>query len=316
VTDRPLKLFTGNANRQLAAAIAEHLGIPLGDMTVGRFSDGEIRVQINENVRGVDAFIIQPTCTPVNETLMELLVIMDAARRASAARIVPVVPYYGYARQDKKMRPREPITAKLVADLMMAAGAQRLLCIDLHAQPIQGFFNVPVDHLMAAPILTDDLAARGLCGDRVAVVSPDVGGVAAARVFANRLNSPLVIISKRRPRPNVAEALEVIGELNVEKAVIVDDMIDTGGTVLQAADALVDRGIREVYACATHGVLSDSAVERLEESPICEVIVTDTVPVREGKKSDKIRVLSVAPLLADAIRRVHEDRSVSELFRS
>lgn len=316
MSTRPLKLFTGNANPKLAAAIADHLGLPLADMTVARFSDSETQVQINESVRGADVFIIQPTCTPVNETLMELLVIMDAMRRASASRVVPVIPYYGYARQDKKTRPREPITSKLVADLLTAAGADRMLCIDLHAGSIQGFLNVPVDHLMGAPILADHLIERGMSGDAVVVVSPDVGGVAAARVFADRLGSPLAIISKRRPRPNVCEVLEIIGELDVEKAVMIDDLIDTAGTMVEGAKSLIARGIREVCCCATHAVLSGNAVQMIEDSAIGELVVTDTVPVPQEKRTHKTTVLSVAPLLAEAIHRVHEDRSVSELFRS
>ncbi|MGQ9712121.1 MAG: ribose-phosphate diphosphokinase [Desulfotomaculales bacterium] len=309
---KKLKIFTGNANPALAAEICEYLGVPLGDSQVTRFSDGEIQVYINENVRGTDVFVIQPTCQPVNENLMELLIMIDAFRRASARRITAVVPYYGYARQDRKTRAREPITAKLVANLLTAAGARRVITMDLHAGQIQGFFDIPVDHLLAAPILAAYIRRAGL--ENAVVVSPDVGGVTRARDLAERIHAPLAVIDKRRPEPNVAEVTNVIGPVGGQTAVIVDDIIDTAGTIVKAAEALLQFGARAVYVCCTHPVLSGPAVKRLAESPVQEVIVTNTIPVGREKAIDKIKILSVAPLLGEAIIRVHEDLSVSKLF--
>ncbi|PYM76726.1 MAG: phosphoribosylpyrophosphate synthetase [Candidatus Rokuibacteriota bacterium] len=308
-----LKLFSGNANRPLAEEIAQHLRIRLGDADVSRFSDGEVYVQINENVRGEDVFVIQPTCPPVNDTLMELLVMMDALKRASARRITAVLPYYGYGRQDRKVMPRVPITAKLVADLITTAGCHRLLAVDLHAGQIQGFFNIPVDHLFAAPpVLVDYLAKKDL--QDLVLVSPDAGGVERARAIAKRLNAGLAIIDKRRDGPNVALFMYLIGDVKNKDVVVIDDMIDTAGTLIQAVEAVKREGARRVLACAVHGVLSGPALKRIEESPLEEVIITNSVPLTPGKVSPKVHVLSVAPLLAEAIRRIHDEESVSTLF--
>jgi ribose-phosphate pyrophosphokinase len=308
-----LKLFSGNANRPLAEEIAQHLRMRLGDADVSRFSDGEVYVQINENVRGEDVFVIQPTCPPVNDTLMELLVMMDALKRASARRITAVLPYYGYGRQDRKVMPRVPITAKLVADLITAAGCHRLLAVDLHAGQIQGFFNIPVDHLFAAPpVIVDYLAKKDL--QDLVLVSPDAGGVERARAIAKRLNAGLAIIDKRRDGPNVALFMYLIGDVKNKDVVVIDDMIDTAGTLIQAVEAVKREGARRVLACAVHGVLSGPALKRIEESPLEEVIITNSVPLTPGKASPKVHVLSVAPLLAEAIRRIHDEESVSTLF--
>ena len=308
-----LKLFSGNANRPLAEEIAQHLCMRLGDADVSRFSDGEVYVQINENVRGQDVFVIQPTCPPVNDTLMELLVMMDALKRASARRITAVLPYYGYGRQDRKVMPRVPITAKLVADLITAAGCHRLLAVDLHAGQIQGFFNIPVDHLFAAPpVIVDYLAKKDL--QDLVLVSPDAGGVERARAIAKRLNAGLAIIDKRRDGPNVALFMYLIGDVKNKDVVVIDDMIDTAGTLIQAVEAVKREGARRVLACAVHGVLSGPALKRIEESPLEEVIITNSVPLTPGKASPKVHVLSVAPLLAEAIRRIHDEESVSTLF--
>jgi ribose-phosphate pyrophosphokinase len=308
-----LKLFSGNANRPLAEEIAQLLRMRLGDADVSRFSDGEVYVQINENVRGQDVFVIQPTCPPVNDTLMELLVMMDAFKRASARRITAVLPYYGYGRQDRKVMPRVPITAKLVADLITAAGCHRLLAVDLHAGQIQGFFNIPVDHLFAAPpVIVDYLAKKDL--QDLVLVSPDAGGVERARAIAKRLNAGLAIIDKRRDGPNVALFMYLIGEVKNKDVVVIDDMIDTAGTLIQAVEAVKREGARRVLACAVHGVLSGPALKRIEESPLEEVIITNSVPLTPGKASPKVHVLSVAPLLAEAIRRIHDEESVSTLF--
>jgi ribose-phosphate pyrophosphokinase len=290
------------------------LGIELGKGEVGRFSDGEIRIKIDESVRGMDVFIIQPTCHPVNENLMELLLLIDAFKRASARRITAVVPYYGYGRQEKKVRPREPISAKLVADLISVAGADRVLTVDLHADQIQGFFNCPVDQLTAVPILADYFNSMGLSNGEVVVVSPDVGGVARARHFAELLGAPLAIIAKRRPEPNKAEAMEIIGDVEGKTVIMVDDIVDTGGSLLKGAEALLERGAKKIFACCTHPVLSGEAVQRIENGPIEELVVTDTIPLGE-KNSHKIKVLSIAPLLAEAIARIHNEKSVSALFR-
>ena len=308
-----LKLFSGNANRPLAEEIAQHLRIRLGDVDVSRFSDGEVYVQINENVRGEDVFVIQPTCPPVNDTLMELLVKMDALKRASARRITAVLPYYGYGRQDRKVMPRVPITAKLVADLITAAGCHRLLAVDLHAGQIQGFFNIPVDHLFAGPVVMIDYLKKKDLRDPV-LVSPDAGGVERARAIAKRLNASLAIIDKRRDGPNVALFMYLIGDVKNKDVVVIDDMIDTAGTLIQAVEAVKREGARRVLACAVHGVLSGPALKRIEESPLEEVIITNSVPLTPGKVSPKVHVLSVAPLLAEAIRRIHDEESVSTLF--
>ncbi|MCI0547500.1 MAG: ribose-phosphate pyrophosphokinase [Candidatus Rokubacteria bacterium] len=307
-----LKLFSGNANRALAEEIAQQLRLRLGDADVSRFSDGEVYVQINENVRGQDVFAIQPTCPPVNDSLMELLVMIDAFKRASARRITAVIPYYGYARQDRKVMPRVPISAKLVADLITAAGASRLLALDLHAGQIQGFFNIPVDHLFAAPVMIDYLEKKDL--HEVVLVSPDAGGVERARAIAKRLKAGLAIIDKRRDRPNVAPVMHLIGEVEGRDAVIIDDMIDTGGTLIQAAEALKREGARRILACAVHGVLSGPALERLRDSDLEEIVICNSIPLPPDKALPKIQVLSVAPLLAEAIRRIHDEESVSTLF--
>src|SRR5213594_2853849 len=300
-----LKLFTGNANRALAEEISQYLHVPVSDAEVTRFSDGEVYVQVNENVRGADVFLIQPTCPPANDTLMELLFMVDAMKRASARRITAVLPYYGYARQDRKVQPRVPISAKLVADLIVAAGAQRLLALDLHAGQIQGFFDIPVDHLFAAPVIIDNFTQRGLTD--VVVVSPDAGGVERARAIAKRLRAGLAIIDKRRDAPNVAVFMYLIGEVKDKDVIVIDDMIDTAGTLIQAVEAVRREGARRVLACAVHGVLSGPALKRIEESPLEEVIITNSVPLTPGKVSPKVHVLSVAPLLAEAIRRIHDE---------
>jgi ribose-phosphate pyrophosphokinase len=283
-------------------------------MEVGRFADGEIRVRIEESVRGTDVFVVQPTCPPSSENTMELLVILDTLKRASARRVTAVIPYYGYARQEKKLKPREPISAKLVADLISTAGADRVLAVDLHTQSIQGFFDIPVDHLPAGPILAEDLTARSFTGTGTVVVSPDVGGVGAAKALADRLSASLAIIAKRRPDTNQVEILQVIGDLEGKRAVLVDDIIDTGASVVSAAEVIAAQGASEIYAYATHPVFSLDAVDKLTASPVKEVVVTDTIPLPRDKQRPKIRVLSIAPLLAEAIRRVHGNLSVSTLF--
>ncbi|NPV46168.1 MAG: ribose-phosphate pyrophosphokinase [Armatimonadetes bacterium] len=307
----PLRIFTGNANPALAQAVATELEIEIGQAEVTRFADLEVRVTIKESVRGCDVFIVQPTCTPANDHLMELLVMIDACRRGSAGRITAVLPYYGYARQDKKIRGREPITAKLVANLITVAGADRVLCMDLHADPIMGFFDLPVDQLPARPIIASYCRSQGFGGDDTVVVSPDVGGVENAKQLADDLDSSLAIIAKRRPRPNEVEVIETIGQLEGRKALLVDDMVDTAGTLCQAAATCLERGAAEVHAVATHGVLSGPAIERIAASALKSVVITDTVPLPPEKQLPKITVLSVAPLLADAIEAIHEDRSVS-----
>jgi ribose-phosphate pyrophosphokinase len=307
-----LKLFSGNANRALAEEIAHHLRLRLGDADVSRFSDGEVYVQINENVRGQDVFVIQPTCPPVNDTLMELLVMIDAFKRASARRITAVLPYYGYGRQDRKVMPRVPISAKLVADLITAAGASRVLALDLHAGQIQGFFNIPVDHLFAAPVMIDYLAKKDL--QDVVLVSPDAGGVERARAIAKRLKAGLAIIDKRRDAPNVTAFMYLIGDVDGKDAVIIDDMIDTAGTLIQAADALKREGARRILACAVHGVLSGPAIPRIGSSALEELVICNSIPLPSDQALPKLRVLSVGPLLAEAIRRIHDEESVSTLF--
>jgi len=309
-----LRILSGNANPDLARAIASHLGLPLSQMVVGRFEDGEIWVRIEESVRGKDVFVVQPTCPPTSDNIMELLIILDALKRASARRTTAVIPYYGYARQEKKIKPREPITAKLVADVISAAGADRILAVDLHVQSIQGFFDIPVDHLPAGPILAEDIIARSRAGPETVVVSPDVGGVGAAKALADRLNASLAIIAKRRPDTNQVEILQVIGELEGGRAILIDDIIDTGGSIVSAAEAIASYGASEIYAYATHPVFSGNAVDKLEGSPIKEVVVTDSIPLPQDKRRPKIRVLSIAPILAEAIRRVNEQVSISTLF--
>jgi ribose-phosphate pyrophosphokinase len=309
-----LRILSGNANRPLGEAIASYLGVPLSAMEVGRFADGEIRVRIEESVRGADVFVVQPTCPPSSETIMELLLILDALKRASAHRTTAVIPYYGYARQEKKIKPREPISAKLVADLISVAGADRILTVELHVQSIQGFFDLPVDHIPGGPILAEDVIARGLTGSGVVVVSPDVGGVGTAKALADRLSASLAIIAKRRPEPNLIEIVQVIGELTGKKAILIDDIIDTGGSMVSAAEMVAARGASEIYGYATHAVLSGDAVSRLEASPIKEIVVTDTIPLPPAKRSPRIRVLPLAPMLAEAIRRVHDNVSISTIF--
>ncbi len=307
-----LKLFSGNANRPLAEEIAQQLQVKIGDADVSRFSDGEVYVQINENVRGEDVFIIQPTCPPVNENLMELLVMLDAFKRASARRITAVLPYYGYGRQDRKAQSRVPISAKLVADLITAAGAHRVLAIDLHAGQIQGFFNIPVDHLFAAPVLIDYLAKKDL--EDPVLVSPDAGGVERARAIAKRLKAGLAIIDKRRDGPNVAVFMYLIGDVKDKDVVVIDDMIDTAGTLIQAVEAVKREGARRVVACGVHPVLSGPAMSRIGTPHLEELIVTNSIPLTPDKQVPKVRALSVAPLLAEAIRRIHGEESVSSLF--
>lgn len=308
-----MKVFTGNANPVLAGKICAALGVPLGAAMVKPFSDGEIHLQILENVRGADVFAVQPTCTPVDRHLMELLLMIDALKRASAERITAVLPYYGYARQDRKDKPRMPISARLIANLLQRAGADRVLALDLHAAQIQGFFDVPVDHLFAAPVMVEYFESNGRRD--ITIVSPDAGGVERARAFAKHLKSPLAIIDKRRTDVNVAEVMNIIGDVKGRDCLIVDDLIDTGGTLVKGAEALLQAGAASVTACATHAVLSGPAVERIENSGIREVVVTNSIPLREeAMRCSRIKVLSVAPLLARAIKSIHEDGSVSTLF--
>jgi ribose-phosphate pyrophosphokinase len=306
-----IKLLTGNSNQNLAKEVSEYLNIPLSDAIVSRFSDGEVRVQINESMRGEDVFVIQSLCPPINENIMELLLILDAIKRASAGRITAVIPYYAYARQDRKDKPRVPISARLLADLITVAGAQRVVVVDLHSPQIQGFFNIPVDNLHALGVLYDYLKDK-VDGETV-VVSPDAGGVERARLLANKIGCPIAIIYKRRPEPNVAEVLDLIGDVKGKRAIIVDDIIDTAGTVCAASELLLSKGAIRVDVVATHGLLSGPAVERLRKSPIEEVVITNTIPT-EHNNLKKLRVVSVAPLIGEAIRRIHEGESVSMLF--
>lgn len=309
-----MKIFTGNSNPDLAREICTYLGVPLSKAEVKAFSDGEIMVEIGENVRGRDVFIVQSTCSPANHNLMELLVMTDALKRASAARITAVMPYFGYARQDRKVAPRTPITSKLVADLITTAGVHRVLCVDLHAGQIQGFFNIPVDHLYAAPVMLEDIRKR-FAHNSLVVVSPDAGGTERARAFAKRLNAGLAIIDKRRSGPNISEVMHIIGDVRDQTCIIVDDMIDTAGTLCQAAAALKAHGALEVYATATHPVLSGPALQRISQSCLKEVLVTNTIPT-SSKLEDcpQLRLISVAELLAQAIQRIHGEESVSSLF--
>ena len=313
---KDIKVFSANSNRQVAERIAKQLGVPLGKCEVSTFADGEINVHIEESVRGSDVFVVQSTCSPVNNNLMELLIMIDALKRASAARITAVMPYFGYARQDRKSRARDPISAKLVANLIVAAGAQRVLTMDLHAAQIQGFFDIPVDHLLGVPILAPYYIDKFKdCMDQVVIVSPDFGSVTRARKFSEKYGSLIAIVDKRRPKPNVSEVMNIIGDVAGKKVILVDDLIDTAGTLCNAAEALLRiGGATEIYCCATHGVLSGPAIERLQASPIKELVLLDTIPLPKEKQIDKITVLPVAPVFAEAIERIYEDKPVSPLF--
>jgi len=311
---KEMKIFCGSASRTLARAISQHLGMGCGEAIVNRFSDGEIRVQIGENVRGCDVFIVNSTSPPVNDNLVELLILIDAARRASAKRVTAVLPYFGYARQDRKDRPRVPITAKLVSNLIVAAGASRVLTVDLHCGQIQGFFDIPVDHLSGEILFAEYYGQRGL--NDLAIVSPDTGSVHRIRDFARRLDAPLVIVDKRRPKANESQVMNVIGEVEGKHALIFDDMIDTGGTLIEAARAIKERGAADVSACATHAVFSGAAAELICESALDEVVVSDSIPLDGPTAScPSVKVLSIAPLIGEAIRRIHEEESVSSLFK-
>ena len=313
---KDIKIFSGSANRPLAEAICQKLGTQLGDAETGRFSDGENFASIYETVRGSDVFVVQSTCSPVNDNLMELLIMIDAFRRASAGRITAVVPYFGYARQDRKTKPRDPISAKLVANLITTAGADRVLTMDLHANQIQGFFDIPVDNLMGSPVFVDHFFRRfAPVHDQTMVVSPDVGSVARARSFAQKLDMPMAIVDKRRQKANSSEVMNIIGDVRGKQVILLDDMVDTAGSLCHAAQALVDiGGATDVYACASHGVLSGPAYERIEQSPIKELIFLDTIPANAQHASDKIKYLSVADMFAEAIERIYEEVSVSKLF--
>lgn len=311
---KDVKIFSCNSNHQLAEKIAANLGMKLGDSNVGMFSDGEIAININEMVRGSDVFVIQSTSNPVNNNLMELLIMIDALKRASASRITAVMPYFGYARQDRKSKARDPISAKLVADLLTTAGADRILTMDLHAAQIQGFFNIPVDHLKGGRLLSEYYMEKFPVRDDVVVVSPDLGSVTRARDFAAKLDVPIAIIDKRRPKPNVSEVMNIIGDINGKTCILLDDMIDTAGTITNGAQALADRGAKEVYACCTHGVLSGPAMERIDKSPIKELLTLDTIVIPDERKIPKIKTISVATLFAEAIKRIYNDTSLSELF--
>ena len=308
-----IKIFAGNGSQKLAAAICSKLGMKLGELDVGKFSDGETSINIKETVRGCDVFIIQSTSIPVNDNLMELLLILDACKRASAGRITAVIPYFGYARQDRKARARDPISAKLVADILQTAGANRVLTMDLHSSQLQGFFNIPVDNLMGLPALVRYFKKIGVPTD-LTIVSPDTGSVVRSRAMASKFNAPLAIIDKRRPRANVMEVMNVIGDVKGRTCLMLDDMIDTGGTICQGAEALVQHGAKEVIACCTHAVLSGPAIERIEASPISKLIVLDTIEMPNYKKIDKIKVVSIADLFAEAIEHVYNDKPVSQLF--
>ena len=307
-----VKILTGNSNRELANKISQELNIPIAKCEVTHFSDGEINVNIGETIRGMDVFIIQSTCTPVNDNLMETLILLDAAKRASAGRINAVIPYYGYARQDRKTKSREPITAKLVADILTVAGANRVITMDLHAGQIQGYFNIPVDHLTAVPLLAHYF--EDMISPDTVVVSPDLGGVTRVRNFANVLDLPIAIIEKRRPKANVSEVMNVIGDIQGKDVILVDDIIDTAGTICQAASALKKFGANKVYACATHGVLSGPAIDRIQNSDLEKFVVTDTIPVEEALRGDKIEVVTVSGIFAEAINRVNTNRSISKIF--
>ncbi|KXS45682.1 MULTISPECIES: ribose-phosphate diphosphokinase [unclassified Candidatus Frackibacter] len=307
-----LKVFTGNSNPELAEEICDYLGTSLVHSKVSRFSDGEIGVSIEESIRGSDVFVVQPTSAPVNENIMELLIMVDALKRASARSITAVVPYFGYARQDRKAKPRDPISAKLISNLLASAGADRLVCLDLHAAQIQGFFDIPVDHLLGAPILAEYFLNKDL--EDTIVVAPDVGAVKRARDFAERLNTSIAIIDKRRPKPNVSEVMNIIGNVKGKNVILLDDMIDTAGTITEAGRVLQEKGAEEVYACCTHPVFSGPAIERLENSTLKEVVVTNTIALSDEKQLDKVKILSIAPLLGEALDRIFKDLSVSVLF--
>ena len=307
-----LKIFSGSSNQKLSKEICDHLSVPLGKQQLKRFSDGEVAYQIQENVRGTDVFVIQPNCPPVNESIMEMLIMIDAFKRASARRITAVMPYYGYARQDRKDKPRVPISAKIVGDLLTAVGASRLLTMDLHAGQIQGFFNIPVDHLFAAPVMLDYLKKLDL--NNLVIVSPDAGGVKRARFYADRLKCNLAILDKRRTNTNEAQIMNIIGNIKQKEVVIVDDMIDTAGTLVNAVEVLLNGGAKKVFAAATHPVLSGPAMQRLSNSPIEKVVVTNSIKITEEKRIEKLIVLNVAKLLGEAIRSIHEETSVSKLF--
>jgi ribose-phosphate pyrophosphokinase len=312
---KKLTLISGTGHRALSEEIAKHLTLGLSKTMVERFSDGEVRVKIDESIRGHDVFVIQPTCHPVNENLVELLIIIDAVRRASAHRIVAVIPYYGYARQDKKDQPREPISARLVANLIETAGADRMISMDLHSGAAQGFFNIPVDHLSALKILSHAIKEQGYSAEDSVIVSPDVGGVARASEVAERLDFPLAIIAKRRPKPNMAEIVEAIGDIEGRNCILYDDMVDTAGSVTAGASILVDRGAKSISVYATHGVLSGKALEHIGKSPIERFVITDTIPLAESRRHKKVEVVSTAPTFADAIRRCFTDESISSLFK-
>jgi ribose-phosphate pyrophosphokinase len=312
---KDIKIFSANANREMAQSIADNLALPLGLSDVKKFSDGEIAVSIGESVRGSDVFVVQSTCQPVNDNLMELLIMIDAFKRASAGRITAVIPYFGYARQDRKAKARDPISAKLVADMISVAGADRLLSMDLHCAQIEGFFNIPVDHLLGVPIITPYFREKYQDRENLMIVSPDLGSVTRARNFAARLDVPLAIVDKRRQKANVSEVMNIIGDVKGKDVIIVDDMIDTAGTLCNAAKAIIEiGGAATVSACATHGVLSGPAIERIENSPLKEVVMLDTIPLPPEKKSEKITVLPVAPVISQAIQRIYADTPVSPLF--
>ena len=316
VHGKDIKVFSGNSNEPLARSIAAELGVTLGECDVRTFSDGEIRLDIHETVRGSDVFVVQSTSEPVNNHLMELLIMIDAFKRASAGRITAVIPYYGYARQDRKAKARDPISAKLVADIITTAGADRVLTMDLHVAQIQGFFNIPVDHLLGVPPILAPYYTEKFENEKenIVVVSPDLGSVGRVRSFAERLDIPLAIVDKRRPKANVSEIMNIIGDIDGKKVILVDDLIDTAGTIVNSAKALAERGAKEIYACCTHGVLSGPAIERIAKSEIKELIVLDTIHLPKTKRIDKIKILSVAPVFADAIQRIYDDVSVSTLF--
>lgn len=310
-----MKLFAGNAHPDLAQAVADELGVRLGRLTSSKFADGEIRIMVDESARGNEIFLIQPTCAPANENTMELFIMLDAFRRASARRITVVMPYYGYARQDKKIKPREPITARMIADFIENRGAARVVCIDLHADQIQGFFNIPVDHLYGGPILGQHFLDRGFKErDDLVVASPDVAGVGRAKALAEMLGCAFVVIAKRRPEPNRVEVVDIIGDFVGKKCLIIDDMIDTGGSIISGAEALINRGAADVMACCTHPVFSRDASHRLQDSVLSEVVTLDTIPIPSEKHFEKLTVLTSAPLLGQAIRRIYLNESVSELF--
>ena len=312
---KALSIFTGNANREIAQEICNYVEIPLGRCKVKQFSDGEVYVEIGENVRGVNCFVVQPTCTPVNHSLMELLIMIDALRRASAGSIVAVMPYFGYARQDRKAKPRTPITAKLVANLISAAGADRVLSVDLHAGQIQGFFDIPFDHLFAMPVAIEALRTAGYTGDDVVVVSPDAGGVERARAYSKRLGASLAIIDKRRPEANVSEVMHIVGDVQGKRAVLVDDIIDTAGTLTSGADAIINAGAKSVIACCTHPVFSGKAIERISKSSLSRVMVTNSIPLSsDAAACTKITTMSLSRLLGEAVKRIHHGDSISSLF--